>query len=120
MLRKSRSGFCSQIQEVKCQHRALQPYLGAQGEAEARSAPAEAVLAVLVVHSEWAAGAPALGSSSEVAQGKERGLWHQRYPGKIRLHSSELLQQTSTCTDEPHPSPRGKQVNGGGVGEKEE
>lgn len=66
---------------MKCQHRALQPYLGAQGEAEAQSAPAEEVVAV---RSERGAvvEAPSLGSSSEVSQGKERGLWHQRYPGQ--------------------------------------
>lgn len=81
---KADLGSAARLQEVKCQHRALQPYLGAQGEAEARSSPAEEGVAVPVVRSEGvaAAEAPARGSSSEVSQGKERGLWHQRYPGQ--------------------------------------
>lgn len=80
-LGKAALGPAVRLQEVKCQHRALQPYLGAQGEAEAQSAPAEEEA---VVRSEWVAvaEAPSLGSSSEVSQGKERGLWHQHYPGQ--------------------------------------
>lgn len=62
----------------------LRPYLGAQGAAGARSVPAEEEVAVPVARSEGVAAAegPALGSSSGVSQGKERGLWHRRYPGQ--------------------------------------
>lgn len=87
---KADLGSAVRLQDIKCQHRALQPYLGAQGEAEARSVPAEEVVALLAVHSERAvaAAAPSLGSSSEVSRGKERGLWHQCYPGQdqVTLH----------------------------------
>lgn len=95
-LGKADLGPAVRLQEVKCQHRALQPYLGAQAEAEARSVPAEEEVAVLEVHSERvvAVEAPSLGSSSEVAQGKERGLWHQHYPGQ-----DEVTLQWVTAAD---------------------
>lgn len=81
---KAALGSAARLQGVQCQQRAVQPYLGAQGEAEARSSPAEEGVAVPVVRSEWvvAAEAPARGSSSEASQGKERGLWHQCFPGQ--------------------------------------
>lgn len=108
MPRKSRSGLCRQAPGSAVPAQGLQPYLGVQETAEARSVPAEEAVAVPVARSERAVAAegPALGSSLGVAQGKERGLWHQRYPGQDELHFSELLQkQALTVLNNPPAHP---------------